>query len=130
MTEGEAKTKWCPFVRVGGPMQSEAEGTTANRWPGDDPVRSDSPYRCLGSACMAWRVSMQGRAAKVERGETGTTIPRVKIKPPEGDGWVAVQAGRDRPDRAGQPPYRWIVWERQIAAIPDQGFCGLAGAPQ
>lgn len=55
MTEDEAKTKWCPHVRVGGPMQSEAEGTAANRWPADDPVRSDSPYRCIASACMAWR---------------------------------------------------------------------------
>jgi len=37
MTEDEAKTKWCPFVRAAGPA---------------DPA---SGYLCIGSACMAWR---------------------------------------------------------------------------
>lgn len=56
LTEDEAKTKWCPLARVGGPMQTEAEGTTANRWPGQavaDEKAAD--YRCMASACMAWR---------------------------------------------------------------------------
>jgi hypothetical protein len=56
MTEDEAKTKWCPLVRVGGPMQSEAEGTSANRWAGQSisaPQACD--YLCIASECMAWR---------------------------------------------------------------------------
>lgn len=53
MTDDEAKTKWCPFVRLGGNLGSDAAGSTWNRWPGDkDPY--DGSY-CIGSACMAWR---------------------------------------------------------------------------
>lgn len=60
MTEEEAKTKWCPFVRVAGPMQSEAEGTSYNRWPPSDGTTKAMLSEhvitlCIGSACMAWR---------------------------------------------------------------------------
>ena len=47
MIEDEAKTKWCPFGRVG-----SAYGSTLNRSPFGT-AASDS--LCIGSACMAWR---------------------------------------------------------------------------
>lgn len=54
-TENEAKTKWCPLVRLVGFKDSDAEGTSWNRSP-DDPVGVKSPAtKCIASACMAWR---------------------------------------------------------------------------
>jgi hypothetical protein len=51
MTESEAKTKWCPFARVG----SETSGLGAmNR----DVRKGVMPEAlCIGSACMAWRLT-------------------------------------------------------------------------
>lgn len=43
MTESDAKTKWCPFTRVG----EQASGAAENR--------PDGSYQCIASACMAWR---------------------------------------------------------------------------
>lgn len=43
MTEDEAKTKWCPFTRVG----FADHGGTNNR--------HDGGLNCIASACMAWR---------------------------------------------------------------------------
>lgn len=57
MTEDEAKTKWCPFARVGAPVDSIAAGCSTNRWPGDDSVGPGSPYLCIAADCMAWRWS-------------------------------------------------------------------------
>lgn len=56
MTEDEAKTKWCPFARVG----SFATGLgSINRGAHADGIvrRSTLPDEamCIGSACMAWR---------------------------------------------------------------------------
>lgn len=42
MTEDEAKTKWCPHVRLSG---------RDNRADGAQP----QAVTCIGSACMAWR---------------------------------------------------------------------------
>lgn len=57
MTEEEAKTKWCPFARVGVRwMDSQAASladltaVAVNR--GENAAEQ---ARCLGSACMAWR---------------------------------------------------------------------------
>ena len=56
MTEDEAKTKWCPFVRL-----PTVNGATFNR----DAERTDEQTcinayggwanKCVGSSCMAWR---------------------------------------------------------------------------
>lgn len=42
-TEDEARTKWCPLVRVG----ERASGAAENR--------PDGSYNCIASECMAWR---------------------------------------------------------------------------
>lgn len=58
MTEDEAKTKWCPLYRV-----TNASGYTLdNRAPNDPTVSHEMAafprYRCIGSACMAWRTTV------------------------------------------------------------------------
>lgn len=58
MTEDEAKTKWCPFARVG------SENTGLGSINRDMQVGAKlSQAECVGSACMAWRRS----AASQER---------------------------------------------------------------
>lgn len=47
MTEEEAKTKWCPFVRFTGKLGYDLAPNRSER--GEDTTR------CIGSACMAWR---------------------------------------------------------------------------
>ena len=51
MTEEEAKTKWCPFVRFTPP--SERSSWETNRPSG---INGSS---CIGSACMAWRLAYE-----------------------------------------------------------------------
>lgn len=95
MTEDEAKTRWCPFVRM---TASQGEWHV-NR----DPSLPSSPqdtqaYHCIGSACMAWRTRHQ---------------------------WF---------DNAQQDPswvsYAPYAFEPGPDQERDDGFCGLAGAPQ
>ena len=45
MKEEEAKTKWCPHVRVAFPE------TTGNR---DMQTPDCDIYKCIGSGCMMW----------------------------------------------------------------------------
>lgn len=54
MTEGEAKTKWCPFARLG---FSDTVGTPAVNRMLDVKDRSmiDNMTKCIGSDCMVWR---------------------------------------------------------------------------
>lgn len=56
MTEDEAKTKWCPFVR----MMISARGSDLygpfNRMIVDkETAKVDNSIACIGSICMAWR---------------------------------------------------------------------------
>ena len=60
MTEDEAKTKWCPMVRV---TEKWPEGVTGSRnrvviCEGDKAEILDTKLlgaACIGSACMMWR---------------------------------------------------------------------------
>ena len=46
LSDIEAQSKWCPFVRVNG----------SNRLAGPDAFPStDKDYHCIGTSCMAWR---------------------------------------------------------------------------
>lgn len=56
MTEEEAKTRWCPFIR----FTDETDGTYGVSNRGDVCDRSHNQEardlsRCISSACMAWR---------------------------------------------------------------------------
>ncbi len=56
MNEEEAKTKWCPAVRVTAPdMGSEAGLVSVNRYESSDDGGEWNHCLCIGSACMAWR---------------------------------------------------------------------------
>jgi len=49
MTESEARTKWCPFVRF--KSAETGSGPAFNR----QTVPSGADLNCIGSKCMAWR---------------------------------------------------------------------------
>lgn len=68
--------------------------------PKGSPIPGQEPGTCIASACMAWRTQ---RVLKLGRSD------------PEGDGWT-----KDSPANA-EGTSRWYR---------DEGFCGLAGAPQ
>lgn len=58
MTEDEAKTKWCPHVRV--VLVTKRGGTNHpyNRYfleDKKDPINNPVDARCIASDCMAWR---------------------------------------------------------------------------
>lgn len=55
MTEEEAKTKWCPFVRFHGTPSDDCIPNRSEQLP--------NITRCLGSGCMAWRWSEAKRTA-------------------------------------------------------------------
>lgn len=55
MTEDEAKTKWCPFVRFVPESVSVFAGTTRGIPLTRDEGVEHAGFSCIGSACMAWR---------------------------------------------------------------------------
>lgn len=68
MTEDEAKTKWCPFVRaVTGAIYDDGRSNHATCQPAINRIVDDTKWAfpkgvaCIGSACMAWR--WKGKAA-------------------------------------------------------------------
>lgn len=50
MTEADAKTKWCPFVRVQLLQPDGFENQPVNRETRD--------INCIAAQCMAWRKAM------------------------------------------------------------------------
>lgn len=56
MTEADAKTKWCPFVRVA--FQNGSLLLLTNRGEGYLPSEdTDKAAKCIAANCMAWRFS-------------------------------------------------------------------------
>lgn len=49
-TEDEAKTKWCPMVRV-----TVAVGPAGDVYTSDNHGNDGIHPECIGSACMVWR---------------------------------------------------------------------------
>lgn len=109
MTEAEAKTKWCPFVRVfdwhdwfmqregdDGPITYPSLPPAYNRLQIDPKAEVDigahdgQALRCIGSECMAWRWHMRHNPA-----------------------W------QDAPTTSDVPLY---------IADTEHGYCGLAGS--
>ncbi len=80
MTEDEAKTKWCPMVRV---LMSSKDGNSFepsfNRMVlEDDPQtpRIGGAMNCIGSACMMWRWQTDPDGRQMMK---ATDIPPSKI---------------------------------------------------
>lgn len=84
MTEQEAKTKWCPMVRLMtriAPCDTDAPDQymmTGNRFAGDFydngfDENLDHAVKCIGSACMMWR--WQDEHAKGPSGSCGLAGP-------------------------------------------------------
>ena len=66
MTEAEARTKWCPMVRIvagpgqaGGPGYPFAPAAGVNRDVNGVPL-----CRCLASGCMMWRWVIEGQQGR------------------------------------------------------------------
>jgi hypothetical protein len=108
MTEAEAKTKWCPFVRYLAIFRAE-DGSrecagSYNRGAQDS---SGGNARCLGPECMMWRETMP-LTKEVAKGEE----PGADWEP---DGAPKYDGG------TGEPISR--RWRKR------QFFCGLAIPP-
>jgi len=56
ITEVEAKTKWCPFIRVG--LVTGKEGAEQLFPPANTLIDGTRLGACAGSECMAWRWEM------------------------------------------------------------------------
>lgn len=54
LTEEQARTKWCPFVRFHGTPSDDSISNRHGWFDNDNPGMS----RCIGSVCMAWRMKL------------------------------------------------------------------------
>lgn len=99
MTEDEAKTKWCPFVRlcVKGASAGNRYGTQHTT------IENPSECRCIGSQCMAWRVSKPSvPKGSLTFNRTGKTCKVGEVECENYEGRILTQ------DQ------------------PEEGYCGLA----
>ena len=104
MTEGEAKTKWCPFVRVAlidEQLGAVFEGYNRMSYKQSEHMPDGGAYspetKCIGSECMAWRWNVF------------TTVTTNKSKPPE---------------------HKAVVDNFEIKIQKEfGGYCGLASKP-
>lgn len=90
-TEEEARTKWCPEVRINLFHVDTAKdlvsvSATSNRHPQHELMQLPTEYQCIAGSCMHWRwqypltVKMTEDEAKARRGYCGLSgEPR--------DGW-------------------------------------------
>ena len=109
LTEEEARTKWCPFMRY----VFNDLGGGANAWEGKDnvTVRSPNTCRCIASACMAWRWYERPDEA-CRRTELWSREKNCRVNSAYGDDawWRPIEHVGEKP-----PPRR--------------GYCGIAGKP-
>lgn len=88
MTEDEAKTKWCPFVRHYNALFQPCGNSLAGSMRDHD--RSKGMFfNCLGSACMAWRRDGPATIPKdgvVDHGGGRQGIGKVQVPNPCRDG--------------------------------------------
>ncbi|MEO5367757.1 MAG: hypothetical protein H7831_15635 [Magnetococcus sp. WYHC-3] len=74
-TADEARSRWCPFVRI---RQPDAPQQAAYNWTRWDPQRGDMPRSewadaaCKGPMCMAWRWDVSGERERGYCGLAGT----------------------------------------------------------
>lgn len=64
MTEKEAKTKWCPFVRAGA-----GDEAGLNRYRDMDRDAISAVSCCIASECMAWQWSSLSPLAAAKQGK-------------------------------------------------------------
>lgn len=88
LTEAEALTKWCPFVRIyaytgTSPVRETAPrviaptsaGGPANRWIDADGVTANpDACRCLASDCMVWMWMTEEGAGGARHGYCGLAM--------------------------------------------------------
>ena len=98
MTEDEAKTKWCPFARVGYANGDISSATPNRLTEGSTTDCLNGANLCIASGCMAWRSRHQ---------------------------WF--DNAQQEPEWVSYAPYAFEPGEGQER---DDGYCGLAGAPQ
>lgn len=130
MTEDEAKTKWCPYARSIGwiDFRDGEKPATENRDTGGMP---SACCLCIGSKCMAWRISERARPADIERKyiewRDGEEKPSTQF---EELGWVLTDYGTEPADEEDDYIIHWEDYEWVTkAACPAKGYCGLAGKP-
>jgi len=99
MTEEEAKTKWCPFMRA-----SDGNGGAVNIYDHD----IDPDCMCIASKCMAWRWGPE---------------PRHLLSSYAREGWDHIPA-EDTEDGVEH----WMEPDAEYLARRD-GHCGLVGKP-
>jgi hypothetical protein len=110
MTEEEAKTKWCPFVR----HTRETDVCFASTNRGDIRTTAELNFKCLGSACMAWRWEDEAEEVATDR----------KCEVCKGSGVVVTGSG----ETAGGEECSACVGGYQTEPV-QIGYCGLAGKP-
>lgn len=118
VTEKVAATKWCPFARVG--VYAGSGAVAVNRHP-DSSMLEDA--RCIGSGCMAWRLSRDPEPkAFPAPNTTATEEPeeRPAHVPPS---YEFVPFDAEDPDL----PARWVEPAAERIARRT-GRCGLVGS--
>jgi len=101
LTEADAKTKWCPMVR----MEDQYAGAAANTIGPD--------FNCIASGCMMWR---QGPVEFEYQPVNRDVLVDVRDEAPKG--WAVglrINQSTGTQER---------VWKREK---PRRGYCGLAG---
>jgi len=83
VTEGQAKTKWCPLVRVlqrddiarhskkGEDFSATRTGFAPTVAVNRNPFGESSEYRCIGSGCMAWHTVFSASPTDEPKGFCG-----------------------------------------------------------